>query len=113
MRRRQFITLLGGAAAWPLAARAQQAPLPVIGLVGSDASSLASRLDAFRTGLGETGHVEGRNVAIEYRFAEGHNERIPAFVAELLRAPPAVIAAGGLPALLAVKAATSTIPVAF
>jgi putative tryptophan/tyrosine transport system substrate-binding protein len=112
--RREFISLLGGAAvAWPLVARAQQPAMPVIGFIGSDSSGLADRLKAFRTGLGETGYVEGRNAAIEYRLAEGKNERLPALMDDLLRVPAIVIAAGGLPAVLAAKATTTTVPIAF
>jgi putative tryptophan/tyrosine transport system substrate-binding protein len=114
MKRREFIMLIGGtAAAWPLAARAQQTALPTIGLLSADSSSLTSRLNAFRTGLAETGLIEGRNVALEYRFAESNGDRLPALLSELLRARPAVIAAWGLPAALAAKAATNTIPIAF
>jgi putative ABC transport system substrate-binding protein len=114
IRRREFITLVGGAtAAWPLVARAQQPAMPVIGFIGSDSSGLADRLKAFRTGLGETGYVEGRNAAIEYRLAEGKNERLPALMDDLLRVPAIVIAAGGLPAVLAAKATTTTVPIAF
>ena len=112
LRRREFIALLGGAAAWPFAAHAQQPALPVVGFL-SAATTLSERLRALGQGLKETGYIEGDNVVLAFRFAEGQHDRLPALALELARRQVSVIVAGSTPAVFAARAATTTIPIVF
>jgi putative ABC transport system substrate-binding protein len=116
IHRRDFITLLGGAAAWTMAARAQTTPLPVVGFMsGVSRDMAAERPAAFRKGLAETGFVEGQNVTVEYKWLDGQYDQVPALIADWVRRRVAVIVAPGAPPVVAVaaKAATSTIPIVF
>ena len=115
MMRRDFIALVGGAAAWRFPARAQRLDMPVIGYLGSESPGLsASRLNAFREGLAGAGYVEGRNVAIEFRWAEGQYRRLPALAMDLVnRQVTVIVAPGGAEVVLAAKSATATTPIVF
>lgn len=113
MRRRDFIKVAGSAVAWPLVARAQQPAMPVVGFLSSLSQAQSQLMAAWRRGLSETGYEEGKNVTIEYRFAEGRYDRLPAFAAEFVRRPVDLIVALAPPAALAAKVATTTIPIVF
>ena len=114
MRRREFVTLVSGAAAWPLTAIAQQPVIPVIGFLGgADPIGLAPQIEAFRLGLRDYGYIEGQNIAIEFRWAEGRYDRSPAMAADLVHRQVAVIVASATPSAVAAKGATSTIPIIF
>src|ERR1700730_10348701 len=115
MKRREVISLLGGAAAWPLSARGQQPAMPVVGLVGGGGGDISTRyVTAFRKGLNETGTIEGQNATVEYHWLEGQYERLPSLMADLVRRRVAVITTpGSNPAALAANAATTTIPIVF
>src|SRR5439155_11520868 len=118
LKRRKFIAVVGGAVAWPFAAHAQQRPaMPVIGLLGAvspHVGPVAANLAAWRDGLGETGYVEGQNVRVEYRWADGRYDRLPALAADLVnRKVEVIVTEGGDPSTLAAKGATSTIPIVF
>src|SRR5215831_12233134 len=115
MKRREFITLLGGTVtAWPLSARAQQGPMPTIGFLSSVSQAQTRHMvAAFLRGLGETGYIDGRNVAIDYRFVDGQYDRLPALASEMVRRPVSLLLAAGPPAALAAKVATTTIPIVF
>src|SRR5262249_50887556 len=114
VKRREFITLVGVVAAWPLAAGAQQGTMPVVGFLNSTSlDGYRPMLNAFRQGLQQSGYIEGRNVAIEYRWAEGRNDRLPAMAAELVRHQVTVIVAMDTASVLAAQAATTTVPIVF
>src|SRR5262249_53154814 len=114
MKRREFVSLLGGAAAWPLAARAQQGAIPIIGFVSAGGrGALRRHITAFQEGLKELGYLEGQNVAVEYRFAEGQSARLPVLVSELIKRQVAVLVVTGSATALAAKQATTTIPIVF